>query len=386
MDKAEYNKKVAKTLAERSNDLLLGHNFAQRQLGYIHSLDLEYGEPIPLRTLLEVEQAAEKKRQEKTSEQLKYNTKVSTHLHQLIDKAIKKQLEDIDYIYDEVIGIQGAVPTMLDILATRAASVGRLEPLINDLPWLGRELVKLVNLPHYRKQRSKGRAVTVDNPQLAIRYLGLENLGFVIPTFAMRHWMPHSTEPFTLLKRKLRDCAMSVAIAAQTLAKHHGVNEYHAFTIGIFFELGKVALSRLYIRTFESIWQHKVKQARDALNKDLHTALIELKPDPLFLRNLLVEQSLPLTRKLAEKMEFKYLPFNHLFNELDEQPDLHQRSKLSQVISKAQCYTQYDMLHSHQLIEDDEKEIWFDYIGLTEEEERLLSSTNLSNISLQIED
>lgn len=58
-----------------------------------------------------------------------------------------KRLEDIDLVIKDTVGIDDNVPAILDILATRAASVGRLEPLINDLNWLGRELVTLVNLP-----------------------------------------------------------------------------------------------------------------------------------------------------------------------------------------------------------------------------------------------
>ena len=116
---------------------------------------------------------------------------------------MNKQLEDIDSVVHETIGIQDSVPAILDILATRSASVGRLEPLIKDLTWLGRELVAFVNLPYYRQQRSKHTSVKVDNPLLALRYIGLDNLKFVVPTFAVRHWMPHSTEPFSLFKAPL---------------------------------------------------------------------------------------------------------------------------------------------------------------------------------------
>ena len=39
---------TAEVLNGRFHDLLLGHNFAQQQLGYIHSLDFDYGEKYHL--------------------------------------------------------------------------------------------------------------------------------------------------------------------------------------------------------------------------------------------------------------------------------------------------------------------------------------------------
>jgi hypothetical protein len=187
-------------LNERAHDLFISHNFAQQQLGYIHTLEINYGEKIPQRTMLEVEIAAAAKRKESSTSHHKYIAKASNHLHQIIETSIQKQMDDIDNIYHEIVGIQDAVPTILDILGVKSASVGRLEPLVNELSWLGRDLVSLVNLPQYRKQSTKGTTVKVDTPALALRYLGLENLQMVIPTFAMRHWMPHDTSPFPLLK------------------------------------------------------------------------------------------------------------------------------------------------------------------------------------------
>ena len=76
----------------------------------------------------------------------------------------------MDAVIQTTIGIEDSVATILDILAVKSASVGRLEPLVNDLSWLGRELVTLVNLPYYRNQRSKkNTAVKVDSPALALR-------------------------------------------------------------------------------------------------------------------------------------------------------------------------------------------------------------------------
>ncbi|MGB1290927.1 MAG: HDOD domain-containing protein [Pseudoalteromonas sp.] len=377
---------TANVLEQRAHDLLLGHNFAQRQIGYIHTLEINYGEPIKQRTLLEVEMAAHTKRKETSTAHHKYRAQASQQLHNAIEAAMKKQLADIDSVLHETIGIEDNVPAILDILSVKSASVGRLEPLVNDLSWLGRELVTFVNLPYYRKQRNKHTSVKVDSPSLALRYIGLDNLKFVVPTFAVRHWMPHSTEPFPLLKRRLRDNSMACAIAAQEIAKLNGVNEIHAFTLGMLLDVGKIALVRLYLRTFELVWRRKVTLAREEQHKDLHTALLELKPDPLFLSTLLSEQSLKITAKVIEKMAFRYLPFNYVMEQLTT--GLAKGDSLlplTAVMQKARCYSQYVTLTEHQLVESDEAQRWFEYIDFSKAELQHLEKVNLQNFHIKLD-
>ncbi|TMO66948.1 HDOD domain-containing protein [Pseudoalteromonas aurantia] len=380
--------RIAQALAERAHDLLISHNFAQQQIGYIHTLEINYGEKIAQRTMLEVEIAAAEKRQQTSTSHHKYIAKASIHLHQIIESSIESQIADIDNIYHEVVGIQDSVPTILDLLAVKSASIGRLEPLVNDLPWLGRDLVSLVNLPQYRKQ--KGTAIKVDTPALALRYLGLENLQMVIPTFAMRHWMPHSTEPFPLLKRKLRDMSMSTAIAAKELAPLYGVKEQHAFTLGMLVDAGKIALTRLYLHTFEKVWQEKVRIARDKSHKDLHTALLELGPDPLFLRHLLLERAPTLSRTLIEKMAFRYLPFHATMEEFTAgylpttTKNVTDPLPLTEVVRKAHGYAQYLSLKDSQLIEPDEAQVWFLHLGLSQEEQKILAKCAFQSLQLTI--
>jgi hypothetical protein len=374
--------RIVEMLNKRAHDVLLGHNFAHQQIGYGKTLAAEEGEPIKQRTLLEVEVAAQQQRQLKSTAHHKYRAAASEQLHKAIDKAIATELNDIDNIIKNTIGVDENVCAILDILATNSASVSRLEPLVNDLSWLGRELVDLVNLPYYRKQRSKATAVKVENPALALRYIGLDNLQFVVPTMAVRHWMPHSTEPFSLLKRRLRENAMATAIAAQKLAALNNVNASHAFTLGMLLNVGQSVLVRLYLKVFAKIWQQRVDYARSSVNKDLHTALLEIKPDALFLATFLREKSLAVTSKVIERMAFQYLPFNNVMQQLvNNEPVTH---PLAAVMLKARCYGQYLLLKEHQLIEPNEIPQLFSYFNFTNEELAVLEASNFTNLAIQI--
>jgi hypothetical protein len=389
---SEDNKhlRMAQALTERAHDLLISHSFAQQQLGYIHTLEMDLGAKVPQRTMLEVEIAAAAKRKESSTSHHKYIAKASAHIHKAIEESISKQRDDIDCLYYEVMGIEDGVPAIFDLLAVRSASVGRLEPLVNDLSWLGRELVSLVNMPQYRKKSSTGMSVKVDTPALALRYLGLENLQWVLPTYAMRHWLPHSTDPFPLMKRKLRELSMSTAVAAKELATINGVKEQHAYTLGMMLDVGKAALTRLYLRTFESVWQDRVIKARDKGHKDLHTALLELGPDPLFLRNLLLEHSASVTHQLIEKMAFRYLPFAAPMEEFaaiylpNTDKKLSDPLPLTSILKKAHGYALYLMLKDNHFIEEDEVDIWFTYLGLTPAEQKVLSTCTFHGMQLTI--
>jgi len=378
--------RIAKVLDQRAHDLLLGHSFAHQQIGFIHTLDIDYGEPMKQRTLLQVEVAAQQKRQQSSTAHHKYRAQASEQLHKVIETAIFKQLEDMDGVIHSTIGIEDGIASILAILTVKSASVGRLEPLVNDLSWLGRELVTLVNLPYYRNQRSKNTSVKVDSPSLALRYIGLDNLQLVIPTFAVRHWMPHSTDPFSLLKRRLRDSAMANAIAAQKIAELNEVNPIHAFTLGMLLDVGRIALVRLYLKTFEQVWQRKVQIARQEQQKDLHTALLELKPDPLFLTTLLSNKSLAISAQVIEQMAFKYLPFKGVMQQLVHGVDKNDEMlPLTNIMLKARCYSQYLNLKEHQLIEPDETLSWFSYFKFTKTELKTLQTSNFTNLAIQID-
>ncbi|PAJ72620.1 hypothetical protein CJF42_20150 [Pseudoalteromonas sp. NBT06-2] len=384
MSKSLQKNETAEVLYGRFHDLLLGHNFAQQQLGYIHSLDLDYGEKLPSRTLLEVEEKAQKNRNKEDTKKLKYIAHVNALLHQDVEAQINTSLEDIDYIYNDIIHIQDNIPAILDLLSVTSASVGRIDPLVKNLLWLGDDIVKFINLPQYRNDKDPKKAVKVDDPSLGLRYLGLDNLKLIIPTFSLKHWAPFSTMPFRLLKRKLWESGMATAIAAKTLAELNDVDPYQAFVLGMFHDVGKIALVRLYLRTFETIWERQIKDSLDNKEKELHDALLELKPDPLCLRNLMVEHSVELSYKLISKMAFKYLPIQTSMEQLASKTEFSKMDNLAKIVTKAQCYSQYKKLKEHNLVEADEVKTWFSNYHFKITELKTLASTSLHNLQLSI--
>ncbi|MEC8327198.1 MAG: HDOD domain-containing protein [Pseudomonadota bacterium] len=385
MNKATKQKWQAEMLIGRFHDLLLGQQFAQQQIGYIHTLDVNYGEPLPVRKLLEVEQVAAKAREKQDSRNHQFIADVNADLHQKIEDEIDKCMDNVEYIYKEIIQIQDNIPATLDILAVKSASVGRIDPLITDLHWLGEEILKFINLPQYRPEKDPAKAVRVDNPSLALRYIGLENLKLIVPTFSLKHWTPHSTAPFQMLKRKLWETGMAAGIASRSLAEEKGEDGYKPFVLGMFHGLGNMALIRLYLRLFDALWEKNSREARENGNKDRHTALSEIKPEALFLRNLMVEKGARLSCKLIEHMSLKYLPIAQAMQDIAENKPFDECLPLAQTVLKGRAYSYYKFLQKHTLIEPDEAKALFTHYQFSGKELKLLASTSLQNLQLRIE-
>lgn len=385
MTKDNLQKRNVEMLYSRYHDLLISQKFAQQQIGFIHTLDITYGEDFTARTLLEVEAIAHKKREKKENKNHQFIAQVNTELHQQIQQQIDDYLNDVDYIYQEIVQIQDNIPAVLDILAVKSASVGRIDTLVKDMLWLGEDILKLINLPQYRQEKDPKKVVKVDSPSLALRYIGLDNLKMIVPTFSLKHWTPHSTFPFKLLKRKLWENGMATAIAARGLAQKNEVDPYQAFVLGMFHDIGKLAVVRLYLRVFDSLWEKNTREARENGKKDLHTALSGLSPDPLFLRNLMAEKSAAVSLDLISRMSLKYLPITHAMSEIANKVPVKQASSLAQTVLKARAYSHYKFLQKHVLIEPDEAKSLFSYYQFTGTELKLLASMSLQNLQLRIE-
>ena len=132
-----------------------------------------------------------------------------------VSAKVNHEFEHKENLFMNVLRIEDAAPSIMEILAVKAASIKRITPLAKSLPWLCTELISLVNKPQYRKRSD----VQVTEPNLALSYVGLDNLKLVMPTFMLKHWLPNSTAPYPLMKRKLWNDSLSVALAAQSISK-----------------------------------------------------------------------------------------------------------------------------------------------------------------------
>jgi hypothetical protein len=291
---------------------------------------------------------------------------------------IDKAFDNKDKLYENVLYIEDAVPAILDILSVPAASIKRITPLVNSLPWLSTELIAFVNKPQYKKRAD----VQVSNASLAVSYQGLDNLKAVMPSFFLKHWLPITTAPFGAMKRKLWQRGLSIALATQALARQDDFDEYTAFSVGLLSSIGDLAVMRSFLSSFHHIHDKALQNAFDKKDKRLHDILVTTEAPSKILLTQLSKRSIMVTADLVELMEFKFLRIGESMYDLAYATRLDKMSPLAQMITKAKAYIAFRSLVKENLIDNDEAQHFLKPVGLTSKNILTLKRASLDNIKL----
>jgi len=239
--------------------------------------------------------------------------------------------------------------------------------------------VSLVNKPQYRKRAD----VQVNDAKLALSYIGLDNLKLVMPTFILKHWLPTSTAPFSLMKRKLWNDSLSIALASSVLAEHSGANRYNAFTTGMLSNIGKLAITRCFLNTYNKMYKKELREAFNAKDKRLHNILTKIENPPELLLEQLILRSSKLSAELIELMNFDRLPITEAMFDLAYAETIDKMSPIAQIITKAKVYVSYRSLAKDNLIDDEEKTLLFESAKLSKAEISLLNKSDIDHIKLK---
>lgn len=200
------------------------------------------------RKLLRVEKIAQRDKNLNERSYQSFIDRISEQLHDEILIRIDGQVAEFEELYSDVIGIHENLPDVMDMLSVRAAFIGRIDPLVSSIPWLHGDILKTVNMPKYRRTDKNGKVIPVENIRVALGYFGIDNLKLLIPSLAFRRWIPQITDPYPLIKSRLWEHAIGTALSCRVIAQVCQLDEGHAFTLGMFHELGKAALVRLYFK------------------------------------------------------------------------------------------------------------------------------------------
>lgn len=365
-------------LNQRFFDQLVGVNPDSKRLGYQVSAGQATGE----RTLLAIEAKAEQLRMAGVKAKAQFIEFAQANLHEEVADELVRKLHNIDHVTASLFDPTAEFYQLLDALSTRAITVNKLDPLISCVTWLCEDLLKLVNQSQYRGRTSSG--AIVKDIKTAVRFLGVESLQLIVPVYAMRRMMPHSTDPFTLLKNKLWDYSLAVAIAAKRLAENSAEHPYNAFCIGLFHTLGHAVVTRNYLRTYQQVRQNQLLQARTSRDVQLTDALDELEPDASFLCESMQEFAAVLSADITSRWQLQTLPLCQTLDQLAEGVGYNGSSPLTRLLQQAQTFVQWQALKQQNKISDDEAKQWFSSVQLTNESFNLLKQTNLKRLGIDI--
>ncbi len=374
------DKEEVSTVYQRMLGLHIGKKFASTHNGKIVDAEQQHSEQQNRRReLLAVEEEAKKEKIIAQHGEQHFRDQVNTHLYSKIITKINNELTDKDLLFQQILRIEDATTAILDLLAVRAASIKRIKPLTSSLQWLSSDLIRLVNKPQYRKRAD----VQIHNVNVALSYIGLDNLKLIMPTFILKHYLPSNTAPFTLMKRKLWNDSLSTGLAASILAQEQGIDEYAAFSAGLFSNLGRFIVTRIFFRAYHEIHAKAVKKAFVEQDKRLHDVLLNIKPDADVLLNQLTRHSARIGAEIIELMRFERLPLTEPLFDLAYTIDYKKMHPIAQIVTKAQGYIAFRNLAKESLINANEAKLLLAAVKLIPEEIALLKKSDIDHLKLK---
>lgn len=368
------------SIHHRALSLSISKDFAGQQDGKINLVDHQGSEQENRRReLLTVEKEAQEEKIVAAYGEEHFRNQVTNTFYEQVRSQVNKEFDNKTHLYHKILCIEDAAPTILELLSLRATSINKIQPLATSLPWLSADLISLVNKPQYRKRAD----VQVNDAKLALSYIGLDNLKLVMPTFILKHWLPNSTAPYGLMKRKLWNDSLSVALAASALAKEKKLNCYTAFTTGMLSNVGQLAVTRCFLNTYDDMYKAALQKAVQDKDKLLHNVLVKVDSSPELLLEQLILRSSKLSADLIELMNFNRLPITEAMFDLAYNENIDEMTPIAQLVAKAKVYVNYRSLAKAKLINAKEVSLLFKTVKLSDKEFSLLNKSDIDHIKLK---
>jgi hypothetical protein len=373
-------KEEVSTIYQRMLSLHISKEFARDQKNdFITALTQDSEQENSRRELLPVEAKAKKEKIIALHGEQHFRAQINNQLYSKILAQLNQDLTDTERLYYHILRVDDASVAILDLLAVRAASISRIKPLVNTLSWLSDDLIRLVNKPQYRKRAD----VQIHNVNVALSYVGLDNLKLLMPTFILKHYLPNSTMPFSLMRRKLWNDSLAIGLATSTLAEQQGLDNYTAFTTGLFSNLGLLTVTRCFFNAYNKVHAFEVKKAFENKDRRLHDILLSIKPDASILLNQLTQHSARIGAELVEQMNFERLLITEPLFDLAYITNFTKMHPIAQLTTKAQGYVTFRNLAKEGLINSDEAKKLLASAKLTPDDIALLKKSDIDHLKLK---
>lgn len=367
------------SIYQRAISLTISKEFAEQSNGkLVVAAQQDSEQTNRRRELLAVEKQANKDKIIEEHGQNHFKTQVMTKLYNQVNTQINNEFDNKENLYNNVLHIEDAAPSILEILSVKAASINKITPLVKSLSWLSNDIINLVNKPQYRKRAD----VQVTQANLALSYIGLDNLKLLMPTFILKHWLPGTTAPFGLMKRKLWNDSLSIALASKVLADKQGLDGFAAFTCGMFSNIGNLAVTQCVFESFNDAYKSQRREAYDSRDKRLHNVFVQLDMSPELLLEHLSNRSAKISADLVELMRFDRLIITEPLFDLAYGYKLKEMHPIAQIVAKAKAYVAFRSLAKEELIATDEAKLLLSKVRLTPDDIALLKRSDIDHIKL----
>jgi len=336
------------------------------------------------RSLLRVEKQAIREKDLNIKSDLSFLNNITDQINIEVGERLKDSLEDTDYLYSKIIGIDRSLPELLDLVGIKAATISKIEPLATEMPWLFNDLMKFVNQPKYRRIDIKGKVVLVETMRVGLNFFGLKNLIIVLTSLAFKRSLPQITDPYPQIKLRIWEEALATAISCKQIASLVGVNQNHAFCLGMLQTMGKVVVSKLYFRLFESVLREALIETQNAQKHEEHSALTRATPSGEFLNQLIDKYALDISAKLIDKMAMQRVFIANAMFEVANKEPTADLSPLALVLKQGKAYAQYRMLKGHKLIDLQQSKDFIRTLRMPKGSLEVLKTTDMRSLDLSM--
>jgi hypothetical protein len=336
------------------------------------------------RSLLRVEKQAIREKDLNIKSDLSFLNTITDQINIEVGIRLKESIEDTDHLYSKIVGIDRSLPELLDLVGIRAATISKVEPIATELPWFFNDLMKFVNQTKYRRIDNKGKVVIVETLRVGLNFFGLENLIIIITSLAFKRSLPQITDPYPQIKLRIWEEALATAISCKQIASVVGVNQDHAFCLGMFQTMGKVVVSKLYFRLFESVLREALLETQIAQKHEEHSALTRITPSGQFLNQLIDKHALSISANLIDKMAMHRVIIANAMFEVANSELQANLSPLALVLKQGKAYAQYRMLKEHKLLDLQQSKDFIRTLHMPKGSLELLKKTDMRSLDLSI--
>jgi hypothetical protein len=336
------------------------------------------------RSLLHVEKQAIREKDLNSKSDLSFLNTITKQVDTEVEKRLEESLKDIDYLYKKIMGIDSSLPNLLDLVGLKVATISKIEPVASELPWLFSDLMKFVNQSKYQRVDNKGKVVLVETMRVGLNFFGIENLIIVLTSLAFKRSLPQITEPYPMIKLRIWEDALAVAISCKQIASLVGVNQNHAFCLGMIQAMGKVVVSKLYFRLFETVLREALVETQDSQKHEEHAALTRITPSGPFLNHLIDKYALGVSARLIDKMAMKRVFIANAMFEVANNKPAADISPLALVLKQGKAYAQYRILKRYKLIDVEQSKAFIRTLDMPAGALELLKATDIRSLDLRM--
>jgi HD-like signal output (HDOD) protein len=334
------------------------------------------------RSLLRVEKQAIREKDLNNKFDISYLNTITNQINIEVEKRLKVSIEDTEQLYTKILGLDKSLAKLLDLVGVKAATISKVETIATELPWLFNDLMKFVNQPNYQRRDNKGKVVLVKTMGVGLNFFGLENLMVIITSLAFKRLMPQITDPYPDIKLRIWEEALTTAISCKKIASVVGVKQDHAFCLGMLQTMGKVVVSKLYFRLFESVLREALLETLSEKKHEEHSALTRITPSGKFLNQLINKYALEISANLIDKMAMqRVIIANAMFEVANNEPTAN-LSPLALVLIQGKAYAQYRVLRGHKLIDLQQSKDFIRTLRMPKGSLELLKTTDMRSLDL----